>query len=335
MRRHRRQRANQHGFTMVELMISLVLVAIVIGLMMQIAVVMLSGFKEQREALELSRNARAASELLSEAVRNASAGVTNGNVLDAVGCNAVKGITVTNHDDAPDEIELIYASGGIVTSSRVEIDSSTTTIPVVDATGIVAGDNVILSNSILNPTMIQGRLVPILNVGAPGVTTDLTTQTDLCSGSAPMPTGSDAFKIGTLVIRARYAKLAVEVGADGVPMLTMDPDGIGPADPEILAEGIEDIQFAVGVDLDGDSAILDLNDTTDEWFYNAPGDPDPEDISLGRWRAIRVTVTAQDLLNRGSSARPANEDRPAGAVDTHRRRTLRTQIEIRNLGRAF
>ena len=114
--RLRRPRRGQLGFTMVELMISLVLVAIVIGLMMKIAVVMLSGFKQQREALELSRNARAASELLSEAVRNASAGVTNGNVKDAVSCNPVVGITVTNHDDAPDEIELIYASGGVVTS---------------------------------------------------------------------------------------------------------------------------------------------------------------------------------------------------------------------------
>ena len=316
---------------MVELMISLVLVAIVIGLMMQIAVVMLSGFKEQREALELSRNARAASELLSEAVRNASAGVTNGNLKDAVGCNDVVGITITNHDDAPDEIQVIYASGGIVTSSRADINGSTTSFPVVDATGIVAGDKVIVTST--ESTNPEGRLIPVLGVGAPGVTTDITTNTNLCSATAAMPTGG--FPGGSLIIRAKYAKLAVEVGPDGVPMLTVDPAGIGPEPSEILAEGIEDIQIAVGVDIDGDGAILDLNDTTDEWYYNAPGDADPPLITLGQWRALRVTVTAQDLLNRGSSLRQAAEDRPAGSLDSHRRRTLRTQIEIRNLGRAF
>jgi prepilin-type N-terminal cleavage/methylation domain-containing protein len=321
----RRQHRRQHGFTMVELMISLALVAIVIGLMMQIAVVMLSGFKEQREALELSRNARAASELLSEAVRNASAGVTTGDVRDSTGCNDVVGIKVTNHDDEPDEIEIIYASGGIVTSARADVSTATTTFPVVDATGIIAGDKIIITSG------TEGRLLPVVAVGNPGVTTDITTNTNLCGGSQAMTT----FAGGALVIRARYAKLAVEVGPDGIPMLTVDPDGIGPEESEILAEGIEDIQIAVGVDLDGDSAILDLGDTTDEWFYNAPGDTDPPSITLGQWRAIRVTVTAQDLRNRGSSARAAAEDRPAGSLDSHRRRTLRTQIEIRNLGRAF
>jgi prepilin-type N-terminal cleavage/methylation domain-containing protein len=320
------KRKRQAGFTMVELMISLVLVAVVVGLMMQIAVVMLAGFKEQREALELSRNARAGIELLTEAVRNASAGVTSGNMLDSTGCNPVVGITVTNYDDQPDEIELIYASGGIVTSARDEINSSTTSITVVDTTGIVAGDLVIVADGNV------GRLIPVNNITPPTGQGTIGTQTDLCS-TAPMP--STGFEAGALIIRARYAKLAVEVGADGVPMLTVDPDGIGPAESEILAEGIEDVQIAVGVDLDGDGAILDLGDTTDEWFYNAVGDGTPPPITDGQWRALRVTVTAQDLLNRGSSARPAAEDRAAGATDTHRRRTLRTQIEIRNLGRAF
>src|SRR5262249_8093811 len=151
----------------------------------------------------------------------------------------------------------------------------------------------------------SGRLLPVLNVGAPGVYTDIDTQTDLCA-SAPMPAAG--YGPGSLVIRARYARLAVETGADGVPMLTVDPDGDGPADSEILAEGIEDRQIAVGAALDGDSAILDLGDNPDEWFYNAPGDADPPPITDGQWRALRLTITAQDLLNRGDSRRPAAED---------------------------
>ncbi|HUQ04878.1 MAG TPA: prepilin-type N-terminal cleavage/methylation domain-containing protein [Kofleriaceae bacterium] len=323
----RGRRRAMAGFTMIELLISLVLVAVVVGLMMQVAVVMLSGFKEQREALELSRNARAGIELLTESVRNASAGVTSGNVLDAVGCNPVVGISVTNYDNQPDEIEMIYASGGIVTSARNDVTSSTTTLTVVNASGILPGDFVIVANG------TEGRLLPITNVGSAGVTTDLTTQTNRCTATAPMP--SSGFAAGALVVRARYARLAVEVDTDGVPMLTVDPDGDGVLPSEILAEGVEDMQIAIGVDLDGDSAILDLGDNTDEWFYNAPGDGNPPAITGGQWRALRVTITARDRLGRGSSARPAAEDRAAGSTDTHRRRTLRTQIEIRNLGRAF
>jgi type II secretory pathway pseudopilin PulG len=323
----RARRRAMAGFTMVELLISLVLVAVVVGMMMQVAVVMLSGFKEQREALELSRNARAGMEMLTESVRNASPGVKSGNIRDSVSCNPVPSIEVTNYDNQPDEIELMYASGGLVTSVRNDVTSSTTTLTVVNASGIVPGDSVIVTD--LN----EGRLLPVLNVGAPGVTTDLTTQTDRCSGTEAMPT--EGFPAGSLVVRARFARLAVEVDTDGVPMLTVDPDGDGSLPSEILAEGVEDMQIAVGVDLDGDGAILDLGDNTDEWFYNAPGDAAPPPITAGQWRALRVTITARDRLGRGSSARPAAEDRAAGSTDTHRRRTLRTQIDIRNLGRAL
>lgn len=321
-----RRARRQAGFTMVELMVSLVLVSLVVALLMQVAVAMLAGFKEQREAMELSRNARAGLEFLSEAVRNASAGVTTGDARDATSCNPVVGITVTNASDGPDAVELVYASGGVVTSVRNAVDGASSELTVVDATGIVAGDVVIVSDGLV------GRLLPVTSVAPQGNVTVLGTDASRCPG---VPVPSAGFAPGSLVVRARYARLAVEVGADGVPMLTIDPDGQGPSPSEILAEGVEDLQVAVGVDLDGDGGLTDAGDTADEWFYNAVGDPDPPPITDGRWRALRVTVTARDLYRRGESARPAAEDHGAGALDAHRRRTLSTQIEIRNLGRAL
>lgn len=316
----------QQGFTLIELMVSLVLVGIVIGLLMQIAVTILGGLKTQREALELSRNARAGIELLTEAVRNASAGVTTGDVQDASACNATIGISVINATDGPDAVELIHASGGVVTSVRNEIDDASTQLTVVEGRGIATGDLVILTDG------TQGRLLPVTSVAAAGALTVLGTQTNRCPG-VTMP--AEGFDPGSLVVRARYTRLAVEIGADGIPMLTVDPDGAGAAPSEILAEGVEDLQVAVGVDVNDDGAITDLGDTTDEWFYNAPGDAAPPPITAGQWRALRVTVTARDLKQKGESARPAAEDRDAGAVDSYRRRTLSTQIEIRNLGRAL
>lgn len=322
----KRRRGRQGGFTMIELMVSLLLVGIVIGLLTQIAVVILGGLKTQREALELSRNARAGVELLTEAVRNASPGVTTGDVRDGVGCNAVVGINVTNASDGPDAIELIYATGGLVTSSRNLVDATTTELTVVDATGLAPGDLVVITDGTV------GRLLPVTSVAPGGSVSVLGTRTDGCP-SVPMP--DDGFAPGALVVRARYSRLTVETGSDGVPMLTLDPDGDGPTPSEILAEGVEDLQIAVGVDVDGDGGLTDTGDTTDEWFYNAAGDATPPPITGGRWRALRITVTARDLRRRGESARPAAEDRVAGAVDNHRRRTMATQIEIRNLGRAL
>jgi prepilin-type N-terminal cleavage/methylation domain-containing protein len=325
MRRDGRRRG-QAGFTMIELMVSLVLVSIVVGLLMNIAVSILTGFKTQRESMELSRNARAGIEMLAEAVRNASAGVITGDLRDATSCNTVVGITVTNASDAPDAIELIYAAGGKVTSSRMLVDDSTTQITVVEGSALAAGDSIIVTDG------TQGRLLPVTSVAPSGNVTVLGTRTNNCP-SVTMPDGG--FAPGSLVVRARYARLAVETGSDGVPMLTVDPDGNGTLPSEILAEGVEDLQIAVGVDLDGDGGLLDTASTTDEWFYNAPGDAAPPPITSGDWRALRITVTARDLRRKGASARPAAEDRDAGATDQHRRRTLSTQIEIRNLGKAL
>ena len=319
----RLRRARQRGFTLVELMISLVLVSLVVGLMMQSAVVILGAFREQREAMGLERAARGSIDLIAEAVRNASAGVVTGELRDASSCNPVVGLAVRNSSTGPDAIELMYASGAVVSSIREAVTASSSNLVVVDAAGIAPGDQVILTNGTV------GRLLPVTSVDPSGNYWSLGTRTNLCS-IAPMP--SAGFAPGALVVRAKYARITVETGPDRVPLLTIDPDGDGPRGSEPMAEGIEDLQIAVGVDLDGDGVLRDSGDTADEWFYNAVGDADPPPVTGGRWRALRVTITARDLLPRRESRRPAAEDRAGGSTDAYRRRTLQARIEIRNLG---
>ncbi len=317
-----RRRRRAAGFTLMELMISLLLVSLVVGMLMQSAVVILASFREQREALALERSARAGIDLLTEGVRNATAGVITGDLRDSAGCNDVVGVRVTNVPGGSDQIDLMYASGGIVTSVRHAVDATTTQLTVVDATALAVGDQVILANG------ITGRLLPVTSV-TPGAVYDVVgTSTTRCS-TVPMP--ATGFAAGALIIRGRYARLAIEPGPDGVPLLTVDGDGSGPAASEPVAEGVEDLQIAVGVDVNGDGVLDDNGDTTDEWFYNAAGDTDPPPITGGRWRAVRITVVARDLKPRGASFRPAAEDRTAGNVDGFRRRVLQARVEIRNL----
>jgi len=316
----RRPRA-QAGFTLIELMVSLTLGVIAIGLLLQTAAVTIGGLGRQREAMQLERNARAGIDFLAEAVRNAAPAVPGGEVTDSAYCNTLVAIAVTNHGDAPDVIELISATGGVVTSLRAALTNGASSMVVVDGRGFAPGDVAVVSDG------VHGRLLPVSAVTPVGGEYQLGTH--VCS-AVPLPTAG--FAPGALVVRSRYARLEVLTDASGVPLLMVDPDGVGPAAPEVLAEGVEDLQLAVGVDVDGDGALRDTGDTTDEWFYNAAGDAAPPPITDGRWRALRITVTARDLKRHGETARPAAEDRPGGAVDSFARRTLQAQVQIRNLG---
>ena len=315
---------SQRGFTLVELMVSIVLMGVVASLSVRLASVVIDAYREQRIALSIQRAARASIDLLAEAARNASAGVPTGDARDAAGCSPVVGIEVENHTNAPDRLSVIYASGGIVTSLRSTVGAGTTTFQITSADGLAVGDRVLITNG------DTGRLLPIETLVPAGTSVAVGTlaPSTSCPGM-PMP----SYAPGALVVRARAATFYVETTA-GVPTLMVDPDGDGPEAAEPLAEGIEDLQIAVGVDLDGDGTLRDEGSTTDEWFYNISGDAAPPPVTTTPWRAVRITVTARTTKERQTvltSFRGAAEDRPAGAPDPYRRRVLSTVVEIRNL----
>ena len=315
----------QRGFTIVELMVGLVLLSLVVAMTLQLALTMIEGFRAQRSGYTVERNARAAADYLAEAIRSGSIGTSTGDLRDVAGCTPVAGLDVTNSTGAPDQLTVIYASGGVVTSLRSAVDGDTTTFDIADPTSIATGDSLVLTDGNI------GRLVRLEQLSSAGQAT-IASPESTCSW-IPMPT----FAPGTLVVRARVARFYVEP-QNNVPYLMMDPDGEGPAAAEPLAEGIEDLQIAIGVDLDGDGEIEEFGNAPDddEWFYNVAGDAAPPAITNGQWRAARVTVVARDARAAHASigsTRPAAEDRAAAtAGDVYRRRVLTTMAEIRNLG---
>jgi len=315
------------GFTLVELMVAITLMAVLMALSVKLASVVIDAYREQRTVLAVERAARASLDILSDAARNASAGVPTGDSQDAAGCTDVTGLKVENHDDGPDELTVIYASGGVVTSLRTTVTDGSSSFEVLDATGLSVGDQVLLTSG------ESGRLLPVSSIAPAGDQYEIGTvaAATACPG-IDLP--SAGFPAGTLVVRAKVARFYVEVGGDGVPTLMMDPDGDGPDAAEPLADGIEDLQIAVGVDVDGDGNLIEDGSTADEWFYNAAGDADPPAVTVTRWRALRLTVVARTLREHGeqtTGVRPAAEDHPAGTADVYRRRVLSAVIEIRNL----
>lgn len=316
----------QGGFTLVELMVSVVLIGIVTSLSVRLASTVIDAYREQRIAMAIQRAARASIDLVSDAVRNASAGVPTGDTRDAAGCSDVVGIDVVNRSDGPDQLSVIYASGGVVTSLRSTLTAASSRFTVTNVDGLAVGDRVLVTDG------TSGRLLPVSRIDPSGSDFEIgTIAAGVACPGVPMP--ADGYKAGALVVRARAATFYVATAA-GVPTLMLDPDGTGPEIAEPLAEGIEDLQIAVGVDLDGDGALRDDGSTGDEWFYNAAGDLDPPAVTTTRWRAVRLTVVARTTQERQpttTSLRPAIEDRPAGVPDPYRRRVLSTVVEIRNL----
>jgi len=322
-----KRRDRQRGFTLIELMVAMVLMAIVVGFAMQVAVSVTTAFRETRDAQGAERDVRSSVEYMSDVVRAASSGVQTADLRDVANCTVAPSIAVENHSNGPDKLTVLYASGGVLTSLRSVVTGTSTSFDVADATGLAAGDAVIISNGDI------GRLLPVTSVSAATgpATIGTTAPTTACS-TVPMPGGG--FAVGSIVLRGKVSRFYVANANDGTPMLWMDPDGDGPAVGQPVAEGIEDMQIAVGVDLDGDGVLTDAASTTDEWFYNVAGDPAPPDPTVTRWNAIRISLVARTLRELGTqtqSTRPKLEDRAAGALDVYRRRTLSTVIQIRNL----
>ena len=127
-----------------------------------------------------------------------------------------------------------------------------------------------------------------------------------------------------------------------IPALTMERlDGASPTGPQVLAEGIEDLQVAFACDLNGDGTLTEgiPSKTADEWTLNDPNDPIPltNAAKCNQPTAIRLTLIARSLTEDNgidavltNNRRPAAENHAAGAPDQFRRRVMTTTIYPRN-----
>lgn len=323
----RAPRQGEAGFTLIELMVAGTLVTLVLLMTIQLALTVIGDMKAQREAHALERSARAPADYIVDLLRGAAGGTTTGDVIEVTHCTTANGLSfsasnppvvgigmVNGNAANPDSLTLL-SSAGAVTSLRTVVDASSTSATLTDATGFAVGDYLLITNGSV------GRMVRIETLTGNAVTFNTPSN---CAGFAPMPT----YPIGTLVLRGVVARFNVAT-LDGVSYLTVDRDGWFP-DGQPMAEGIEDFQVSIGVDANGDGVLAAA-----EWHHSATTAGAPPAITGGKWRALRITVVAKELIARpGSgtvSARPAAEDRAAGSPDNYRRRVLTTMTEIRNL----
>ena len=335
-----RRARRQAGMTLVELMIAMVILGLVIAAAFQVAYTMMNGYRDHGRAMAVERSARGAMMFLSDAIRNVSPGVQKANITDVVGCSTLKALEVVNASDAPDRLKMVYSTGGVVTSLRVAITQDTDTLVVLDGSAFKDGDHVLVMDTLMADTadLAQGHIFQI-----DGDPVDNGTSWDLPLGQAAADRcpSVPAFTYAEqqLVVRAQLAEFYLSEDPD-VPTLMMDRDGDGPEEPEAVAEGIEDMQIAVGIDSNGNGTVegaeLGVDGNDNEWVYDHEEDTPlvAADITTTPYRALRITLTARsigELTEVALSTRPPAEDRPAGGTnDIYKRRSLSTTVDIRN-----
>lgn len=330
MRRMRRQRRGQAGFTLIELMISLVMFSFAVAGVLAVAVAMATGFREQKGTIGAEGAARSAMEFMADSVRGGGPGVLNASSLNIENLHTCgKGaFVVTNSNTGPDRFIATFAYGSVVTSSTQTYAAAQASLTVASTAQFAADDWILISDT------AQGHLVQIDSV------TDATTlalKTTLCGAlTVAFPAGG-VYPRNSLVVRVLRAEFFIQ-NLDGVPTLYMDPDTAdGTAAPEPLAEGVEDLQVELGVDPAGDGILEDASGANvDEWSYNFPGAAETVLDPTAIVRGVRITLVARSVgqvTGIGNYYRPLAGDHAASTVpDNYRRRTLKSVIEIRNGG---
>jgi len=310
------KRRAERGFTLIELMVSLVLFSLAIAGVLSVAISMGRAYHEQRQVMATEQGVRSAMDFMSDLIRGTSPAVANGDIQDTKDC--VTGVlTVTDSTTGPDQVEVVAASGGVVTSLRTQYDAGNLgAITVTDAQNLAPGDTLIITDG------TKGAIVR-----ATAVNTGTAIVTLQAPGCAPTFPVSGGYPPGSLVIRAIRAKFRIGTfdGSPDVLLMDQDADGVG---EEPLAENVEDMQIALGVDVNADKSIT----APGEWAFSPGIGP-----LAGAIRAARITlvVRSADQLVGGAATfkRPAAENHPIAATfDAFRRRVLKSTVEIRNLG---
>ncbi len=325
---------SQRGFTLIEMMVALVLFAAVTAGMMSVAVTMTNGYRDQEVTIATETSTRSAIEFMSQGLRGASPGVSDPNkVTDVTSCVATaqnnafrveQNLAVVGLASTPDAFTVVMPVGQVLTTTASTFTG--TTVQVSSAEELRVNDQVLVTDHDVGS---------IMRIQAISLTPGIDQVTMAPFGGC----GTVAFPIGATVIRVMRARFSVGfLAGENVPMLFMDADAEGVQFiPEPIAEGIEDMQIAVGIDDDANKVINAENAPSavaDEWHGNNAGDV--AYTNQAGVRAIRITLvarTAKEATGINAYRLPASEDRAANALtDNYRRRLLSSTIEVRNLG---
>lgn len=321
---------DQRGFTLVELLIAMA-IASVVG-MAGVAVFSSSNwaYKLNEDVAEAQQNARVAMERLSKDIRAAGFGLPDDPSqinISMGGTTWTSPITVTTSGGTgnPDSITILgigyepgKLAGGAINcpDATVPNKNNSTCIRLSAASDFFSGGAFDTDRKYIN---IGGaKYIELANSGHDS------TNRILVLGTPDKLDRDYAVDTPVFIIQA----VTYSIGTTGEGCSSLNPclksndlTGLRGSDTQTVAESIEDIQFAYGVDADGDG---EMDSATG--FQNTVSSP----ITIA---AVRVTVVAKARNKdmRGATfTRPAIEDHSASSPDNYRRRILTKILKVRN-----
>jgi len=344
-------RGHRAGFTMVELMISLVISSLLVGMILSIFMRMSTAYRTQQHIAELQQILTSAQDLIQRDVRQAGFQMPDGfRIVGAAGVHPAIELRDNAGGFGPDELHVFYADASA--QAKVMVMASLdvtpfTTFTVDDPDRFDDNDVVLISNHSIS-TNVGAAVATVVRFEACVV------QLQQIAGAAftvrtggtwgdPNNNQCDAMRAkhvgavtNTMVYRFRARGYRVDPTRRSLAVLQLSPTGgLVPNDWQDLGIGFTDLQLASrwyeDEDADvtlkaGDTADVD-NDPLREWYSDnvqdartsfvlltAPTDPSPTARSLLMELRVSLAVrTSHKLDTIGSSQTPAFIDaaRPA------------------------
>ena len=326
-------RAHRHpeaGFSLVEVMAALVILAIAMTAVFATFTSQQKSFMVQSRVAEMQQNLRQAVEYISRDIRlagygippppdNVTINVTIPNNVIATGVVTMRGLYAKDNTTGPDQIYVLYRFDMDANQPPTLLNSAMATyntdISVVSISGFDNGDLILVASD-TNADLFQ-------ITGTPSGST-LTHDTSGFNAATAHPT-FPGYLVNppAVVAKARFVRYFIDTTTDPAhPTLMVDRMAGRPAQP--VADDIEDMQLTYGLD-----TSTPADGVVDSWT------PNPTFAQLTQVRQVRLEFIARSRLPEAGwvETRPALGNHPAGATsDGYRRRTYDIVIDVRNSG---
>jgi len=312
-------RHSDAGFSLIEVMSALVILAIAMTAVFATFISQQKSFTTQSRVAEMQQNLRQAVEYMSRDIRMAGYGIPDNviipNNIIATGVTSIRSLYPKDNTVGPDQIYILYLfdmdtnQRSTWNTALMASGAGTVTVDNTDGFFPTTGELVIVTDGI-NAQLFQSvsKTATALNFG----------------GGVYQGTANNTYGLGpppSTVAKARFARYYIDNTTDPAhPTLMVDRMGGAAAQP--VADDIEDMQLTYGTDLNGNDVI-----DSGEWT--------PTPANLSQIRQVRLQFIARTRLPEAgwSETRPALGNRAAGTTpDGYRRRTYDIVIDVRNSG---